>query len=383
MAAPRQGEPRAWGWVQHLVDGGSTPWSDWSGDAPPCRESIPPAQNLELLRRLNELGPPGPELSGRVLAVSAPGRGQPELELRGADRGSPFGPRPVDPSTIPFSELLRVATAVLAGDLIELGPPPPSPAPVRRPRLFRTRYRLVGDPELVAPIRGELKRQGRPPAGRSPRTIVLAAGVDRMLADAWTHRAFGPGVLPWPAWLGRLARESHLPDAVDVLGQVRRAARRVGTGRVHVVLDPSHLAGLVGARGPLELPPAPPASGPDLARRVAPVLAMSVPGRRRALLRRLRLLTADSPGHPPRLPPEQLEWANARADQTISGLRRGGYAVHGDLETLRPHSTAQVAEPDPSATLLLALGLLLRLAGPPGPPGEPSRTFGATEEEDA
>lgn len=377
MAATLTDEARAWGWVDHLLAGGTTTWTNWSGTAPPARVTVPAAQHLELLRRLNEVGSPGAELAERVLAVSAPGRGQPELELVGADRGSRFGPRPVDPSTIPASELLRVATAVLAADLLTLGPAPPSTARIRRGRLFRTRYRLLGDPELVAPVRAELTRQGRPPGGRSPRLVVLAAGVDRMLADAWTHRAFGPGALPWPSWLERLTRDDRLPDGVDVLAQARQAARHTGADRLHVVLDPAHLAGLLGASSSLSLPSAPAAEVPDLARRVAPVLAMSVTGRRRAvLLHRLRQLTGGTAGHPLSLPEERLDWAQARAEEIIAGLRRAGYAVHGDLETLRPRLGDGVAAPDPAATLLLALRLLLRSAGPSGTPGD-------TEEEGA
>jgi hypothetical protein len=92
---------RAWGWVQHLRQGGTTPWADWTGTAEPEAAVVPGAQQLELVRRLNLAGAPAPQLVERVFAASAPGRGQPDLELLGAVPESPFGPRPVDPATLP------------------------------------------------------------------------------------------------------------------------------------------------------------------------------------------------------------------------------------------------------------------------------------------
>ena len=108
------GEPRAWGWVDHLRAGGTTPWAAWSGTAEPSGRAVPGAQQLELLRRLNEVGSPDPRLVERVLATSAPGRGQPDLELVGAAHDSRFGPPAIDPalpsahtssrSPIPYTE---------------------------------------------------------------------------------------------------------------------------------------------------------------------------------------------------------------------------------------------------------------------------------------
>jgi hypothetical protein len=62
------GVARAWGWVAHLRTGGTTPWSQWQDPAPPAEQGgryLPGAQQLELLRRLNLLGPPPAELAGR------------------------------------------------------------------------------------------------------------------------------------------------------------------------------------------------------------------------------------------------------------------------------------------------------------------------------
>lgn len=360
----RAGVARAWGWVDHLTHGGVTPWAEWSGTAPVPERPLPGAQHLEVLRRLNELGAPDPDRAERLLTVSPAGRGHRELELVGAERDSRFGPRPVDPAAVPAAELLRVAAAAIAEDLLLLGTPPP--ARVRRPRMFRTRYQLLGDPELVRPLRAELTAQGRPAGGRSADVVVLGSSVDRMLADVWTHRAFGPGVHPWRGWIERLTREDQLPDDIDVLARADRAARRVGAGRVHVVLDPRHLPVLVGARSPL-VPPAPPAAGvPELARRVSTALGLTVTGpNRAALLRdRLRPLLADAPGEALTVPPKHMDWAQARSERLITGLRRAGYAVHGDPEALRPHPGNGVAAPDVGATLLLALRMLRTLAHP-------------------
>lgn len=371
VAGTAAGTARAWGWVDHLVDGGTTPWADWTGTADAPDRPLPGAQHLEVLRRLNELGAPDRTRAEQLLTVSAAGRGHPELELVGADRGSRFGPRPVDPAAVPTGELLRVATAAIAQDLLALGAPPVGR--VRRPRLFRTRFRLGGDPELTGPLRAQLAARGRPAGGRSvDLVVVLGASVDRMLVDAWTHRAFGPGVHPWRVWLDRLTREDRLPGDVDLLQHARRAERRVGARRVHVVVDPRHLAPLLGVGSPLAAPPAPAAHVPDLARRVSRVLGLTVtgPGRATLLRDRLRPLLAGAEGEPLALPPRHLAWAEARSERLVAGLRRAGYAVHGDVEALRPHRGSGAVAPDVTATLLLALRLLQRpLPHPPATGG--------------
>ncbi|MGB0100866.1 MAG: hypothetical protein WBP61_11365, partial [Nocardioides sp.] len=118
MTEDTPGIRRAWGWVAHLRAGGTTPWRDWSEPGEPRGRVLPGAQQLELLRRLNEAGSPGVELATRVLDASAPGRGRPDLELDGAVRRLDFGPPPVDPADLPDDELLRVAASVLADDVV-------------------------------------------------------------------------------------------------------------------------------------------------------------------------------------------------------------------------------------------------------------------------
>ena len=58
-----RGEQRAWGWVAHLRDGGTTPWQAWKGQGESRGRYLPGAQQLELLRRLNQAGRPSAALA--------------------------------------------------------------------------------------------------------------------------------------------------------------------------------------------------------------------------------------------------------------------------------------------------------------------------------
>src|SRR6185436_1714237 len=83
------GVRRAWGWVEHLRRGGTTPWRDWSVQGPARGRVLPGAQQLELLRRVNlavassaaPSAAPSAALVERIVTASAPGRGRPDLEL--------------------------------------------------------------------------------------------------------------------------------------------------------------------------------------------------------------------------------------------------------------------------------------------------------------
>ena len=55
------------------------------------------------------------------MAASAPGRGRPDLELVGVDAERRFGPPAVDPADLSDDELLRVATGLIAEDLVAAG----------------------------------------------------------------------------------------------------------------------------------------------------------------------------------------------------------------------------------------------------------------------
>ena len=366
------GQARAWGWVAHLRDGGTTAWADWRDPAPDDLQSgryLPGAQQLELLRRLNLHALPSPELAERVIATSAPLRGRPDLGLVGVLPSSAFGPPPVDPAHLPPDELVRVATALIAEDVVAAGPPP---AP-RRTRVLRRRYRLLGDPEVTVPLRHALVASGRPAGG--PRSTVVVAGSDlgRMLAHVWTARAFGAGVRPWRDWLAVEARRPRLLPRIDLAAIADEWVPRVGAGKVHVVLDDPRLAArLAGARrhtpAALDLS----ADAVELARRTAPVVGTLVTPELRTTLmwHRFRPVLAAYDGPSLRVPARHHSWLAEHTSDLRRRLAAGDYAVHGALsdpsDPSDPSSPAGspsgVTAPDEDGVLALAVRVLL---GPP------------------
>jgi len=351
------GEARGWGWVAHLRGGGTTPWTAWQSAAPvPERRGrfLPGAQQLELLRRLNLAGRPAPALVDRVLAASAPGRGRPDLGLVGVLEESRFGPPPVDPADLPAAELVRVATSLIAEDVVAAG----DPRPPRRPRLLRRRYQLLGDPDLVRPVREAMAARGRPPGGRPSVVVVVGTDLASMLVHLWTARAFGAGVRPWAPWLRAEVRRP--PSRLDLATVAEEWARRVGPARVHVVLDdPRHAARLSGARRVRTRPVELSADATELARRTGPVVGSLVSPERRTRLmwHRLRPVLAADDGPPLVVPDRHRERLLRQTEDLRRRLERGDYAVHGDLPdpTGRPGVTA----PDEDRVLALAMRLLL------------------------
>jgi hypothetical protein len=358
----REHEARAWGWVAHLRDGGTTEWSAWSTTAGADEQSgryLPGAQQLELLRRLNQVRLPSPELADRVIGASAPGRGRPDLGLAGVLPESAFGPPPVDPGELPADELVRVATALIAQDVVAAG----DPLEPRTPRLVRRRYHLLGDPELADVLRDAQIADGRPPGGRRATVVVRGTDLSSMLVHVWTARALGAGVRAWPEWLASQLRRGVPPHRVDLAAVAETWALRVGAGRVHVVLDDDRRAQrLVGRRRRVAAAPPLSADAIELARRTAPVVGTLVtPERRTALMRhRLRPVLAAYPGPQLRIPAR----GRARLARQTADLRRrlsaGDYAVHGVLP--EPAERPGVAAPDEERVLVLAMQVLL---GPP------------------
>jgi hypothetical protein len=364
-------EARAWGWVAHLRDGGTTPWAAWGTDAAADEQVsrfLPGAQQLELLRRLNQQQLPPPELADRILATSAPGRGRPDLGLVGVLPDSGFGPPPVDPARLPADELVRVATALIAEDTVAAG----DPLEPTTPRLLRRRYRALGDPEGAGALRAQLSAAGRPPGRRHATVVIAASDVASMLAHVWTARALGAGAPPWPAWLASEVRRDALPPRVDVAGLAEAWVPRVGAGRVHVVIDdPRRAVRLAsGRRRGIAMPRPLSADAVELARRTAPVVSTLVaPERRTALMRhRLRPVLAAHPGPPLRMPGRYSAWLDEQTVTLRDRLSAGDYAVHGALPApVRPRGAAM---PDEERVLALAMKVLL------GPP------IGVTGEED-
>lgn len=358
--AERSREARAWGWVAHLRDGGTTPWSAWGSDAVADEHAsrfLPGAQQLELLRRLNERGLPSPELADRILATSAPGRGRPDLGLVGVLPDSGFGPPPVDPADLPPDELVRVATVLIAEDTVAAG----DPLEPRTPRLLRRRYRVVGDPEVADPVRATLTAAGLPPGGRRATVVVAGSDLASMLGHVWTARALGAGVPPWRDWLASEVRRNALAPRVDLASLAEEWVPRVGAGRVHVVLDdPRRVARLAAGRR-RQVPELRPLSADavELARRTAPVVGTLVaPERRTALMRhRLRPVLAAHPGPGLRIPRRYDAWLREQTERLRHRLRSGNYAVHGVLPA--PARRPGVTTPDEERVLALAMQVLL------------------------
>ena len=326
---------RAWAWIAHLRSGGTTPWDAWtSTDAADRGRYLPGAQQLELLRRLNATGRPSPELAERVLAASAPGRGRPDLELVGAGEARRFGPPAVDPAELPDDELLRVATGLLAERLVATGAPDPVE---RRPRRFRTRYELAGDPWLAGSLTAGLVADGRPPGGGGRSVHVLGADVATMLAHTWATAAFGTGGPSWPDFLAKVRARRRLPRRADLPGVVERYRSRPPTGQVGVVLDLEALPGLVGVRRLSDVPDVP-AHATELARQVGVALSLHVlPGEQARLLGGvLRPRLEQVGGEPPGVPPEHRDWVEDAGFAIRQRLLRARYPVVGDPDRLLP-----------------------------------------------
>ncbi|WP_028661344.1 hypothetical protein [Nocardioides insulae] len=357
---------RAWGWVAHLREGGTTPWRTWlgtGGDGSDRGRYLPGAQQLELLRRLNEVGRPGPDLAGRVLAASAPGRGRPDRELLGAAPATGFGLPPVDPEELPVQELMRVATSLLAEDVANADVPPLEQGLLRP---WRRRSYLGGDPWLIAPMRDHLLVRGRPQGGRRPIAVLVGRDLPGMLADAWTARCFDDGVAPWGEWMSGVMRRRALPPRANLLARARWWAERVGHDRVHVVLDRGLVPGVLGLHRPLPLAPRVSVDAADLARRLVPVLGLlAPPAHREDLLRRgLAPRLATYGGQRPGFSSDQLAWLETAARRQRDGLLVAGYAVHGDPDVLVPPTDERAglttgAGPTPTSVFELALRVLL------------------------
>ena len=345
--AAADGDARAWGWVAHLRDGGTTPWRDWQGAAPQSGRMLPGAQQLELLRRVNITaassalaapfaGGSRTRLADRVLTASAAGRGRADLPLVGA-RPSPYGPPPVDPADLAAHDLVRVASVLLAEDLVALGPDP-VPESLRRP--WRRRYRLLGDPLLVTQLReGLLASGGR--VGGARRVVVVAGPIDELLAHTWTQRCFEHGTKPWPDWLRYWREREQLPARADLAEAVRRVTHRPSA--VRVVTDPAQLPRQLGVRRPPALT-VPGADQAELARRVAAVLGLLVPSPDRPeLMRTLRARIPHTTTPPVVVPRSESAWLGRAADRLARDLRRAGYPVVGDLADLAPRRGRRVA----------------------------------------
>jgi len=349
---------RAHGWVAHLRDGGTTPWLAWSATGTPTARPLPGAQQLELLRRLNldPRGPVTPELADRVLAAPAAGRGKADLPLVGLPHRG-FGAAAVDPETISAHELLRVASVLLADDLVALGA---DPVATSWPRPWRRRIRLVGDPLVATATREHLLGVGRPEGGPRPFVVAIGRPLDELLARTWTQRCFETGATPWAEWLRFWRERDQLPDRADLVASVRRWGGR--RPFVRVVTDLDLLPRQVGVRS-LPVVRVPGADQAELARRVAAVVGLRVDRQERpGLMRTLQRRIPDSGAAPVGVPAREHEWVARSAARTVRAVTRRGYSVVGDLADLqpRPAPTSSVPSgPDDRQVLDLAIRMVV------------------------
>jgi hypothetical protein len=351
-------------WLAHLRAGGTTPWAAYDVPAPArthdAQDPAPGAQQLEVLRLLNEVGRPSPALADRVLRADLVGRGRGDLGLAG-DHHARFGTPPVDPAELPRDELLRVLTGLLAEDVVRAGVP--ARPTVHRPRLRRVRYVLSGDPWLAVPMREELTRHGYPPGGGRAVTYLVGRDLGGMLADAWTRRALVDGAATWDIWLRKLRRADRLPARADLARQARWWAARVGPENVRIVTDPAlvpQILGIDATRIALPAPPVLAADALDLARRVSPLVGLFAgPGHREELmLQGLVPRLADVAGGPLGVPARFRSWVERRARLVHEELTSGDYAVIGDPDRVLGTPPTGVS-PSEQAVLALALRTLL------------------------
>ena len=367
-------QARAWGWVAHLREGGTTPWREYA-DAEPAGaadhaahsaiERLPGVQQLELLRRINSATGGKSAASEVVLRASLAGRGQPEFGLAGVDDLRPA----CDPSELSDAELLRVAASAIADSLIVGGLPVTVEAPPQRRR--SRPFQLVGNPWLTIPMREQLADQGYPTGGPRSRTFVLGGNFDQMVVGAWSAACFDNGPAPWATWLAKWVERDRPPARVDV---ARIAARHQSRARsVDVVLDPKLLRGLLGVRRHVAVPGPVAVHALEVSRRVAVVLGGLVSAEERVTLLRGRLLPVlrEVPG--PRLgfPPAQASWARSQSERMRSTVTEAGYPVHGEWDDVisgaQPSTTKTAGTetvlldgPNDAGTLKVAVSLLGR-----------------------
>lgn len=363
---------RAHSWVAHLREGGTTPWLAWAdqgarGEAPP--RPLPGAQQLELLRRINlassarargEDDRERTRLADRVLAAPAAGRGKADLPLVGLDAPG-FGPRPVDPAGLGAHELLRVASVLLADDLVALGA---DPVGTSWPRPWRRRVRLVGDPVVVTALRADLVSRGRPEGGPRPFLVAVGGPLDELIARTWTQRCFETGTKPWSEWLRFWRERDQLPARADLLASVRRWNARRPFVRIVTELD--RLPRQVGVRRLPEVR-VPGADQAELARRVAAVVGLKVPAEARpGLMRTLQGRMPDTGAAPVVVPPREHAWVTASAERMSRGLSRAGYSVVGDLADLAPRRAPAGTTGTGGAEDQQVLDLAIRMVVDPG-----------------
>lgn len=209
-------------WQQHLREGGTTPWEDFSGSTT-STVAAASAVHLELVRRLDSSLPRFTALADLVLATPVPGRGRVDVPLPGGT-AHPYGTPPVDPGSLPATELLRLAVGVL--DRL-IGDPPALPSPSPGAVRPRRHFQVAGTPIAGAMARQALLGAGWREHPRRARQFVFGAPLPDAVAQLWTHRVVtGGSTTPWPELWRRLAARGELPRRLRFEELVRSSGRR-------------------------------------------------------------------------------------------------------------------------------------------------------------
>ncbi len=190
--------------------------------------------------------------------------------------------------------------------------------------------------------------------------MVLGGPLDQMLADVWTRRCFERGSGGWLEWLRFWQLRGELPPRIDLDAVVGR--QRPGHTEVTVVLDPSALPGLLGVRR-LPPPTRPGADAAELARRIATVVGLLVDPEVRADLMTHTLLPRmpTTPVAQVAVPAGHREWVGAAAHRMVRQLRRAGYPVVGDPDSILPRDPGPPSVAPTVAAGEQVLGLALRM----------------------
>jgi len=343
-----QASRRAWGWLAALLDGASTDWQAWSGEAEPRLPFFPAAQQLEALRRVNAAAagrPVPPALADALLTDGITDRNRGDLPLAGEEPRA-FGPRAVDPGALAAADLLPVVTGPLARALAER---PERSAP--RPLPWRRSLRLAGDPWLVAQHAHEQRRRRRGrPGGRG---LVLAADLATMTLHTWAVHSVTGGRLGLESWLRERLTDQRVPRSLDLAGHARRMATEVGRRHTTIALTDPPAARLAVA-------PAVDPVAVEVARYVGRPLGVLVTAERRQdLLLHTLLPAATRPAAPLVLPDPWHGLLSAYAVTQRDRLAAAGYPVHGSLDTLLPPEGATTAFPTDRAVLARTIEVLL------------------------
>jgi hypothetical protein len=191
--------------------------------------------------------------------------------------------------------------------------------------------------------------------------IVTARDLGRQLPAVWQEQVKNRGVLTYERFLDAVSGRptsntyGHFWEAQAILEVLERWSAAVPPERVHVVTvpQPGSVSGLLWERFASVI-----GVDPTVVETDVPVSNVSLGVAEAELLRRMnpwlrerldwptyerqvkvalatRLAARDGSARLT-LPADHRGWASDRAEQVISGLRKGGYDVVGDLDELRP-----------------------------------------------